>query len=109
MLARVRSSIFPPISGLVLLDGMGVPRYWSDLAPSTLGKKLIQRESFYHRADEVLGVGKLDDALAELDVEVICRALEAYFLTLRSRPVTPATEERSKSPVAQALSDLPAL
>jgi integrase len=103
MLAQVRSSVFPPISGPVLVDGMGVPRYWAavwasflpgDLAPSTLGKKLGHLESFYQHADEALGVGKLDDALAELDVEVICSALEAYFLTLRSRSLTAASEDR---------------
>jgi len=103
MLAKVRSSIFPPINGPVLVDGMGVPRYWAavwasflprDLAPSTLGKKLSQIESFYHHADEVLGAGKLDDALAELDVDVICSALEAYFLVLRSRSLTGAAEDR---------------
>jgi integrase len=66
----------------------------ADLAPSTLGKKLSQIEAFYQHADEALGIGRLDDALAELDVDAICSALEAYFLTLRSRPITPATEER---------------
>lgn len=103
MLAHVRSSVFPPISGPVLVDGMGVPRYWaavwasflqSDLAPSTLGKKLGQLESFYHHADETLGVGKLDDALAEVNVDIICSALEAYFLALRSHSLTAAAEDR---------------
>ncbi len=103
MLAKLRSSVFPPMSGPVLVDGLGVPRYWAavwmsflpaDLAPSTLGKKLSQIEAFYQHADEALGIGRLDDALAELDVDTICTALEAYFLTIRNRPVTPATEER---------------
>jgi integrase len=91
------------MSGPVLVDGLGVPRYWAavwasllpgDLAPSTVSRKLSQLEAFYHHADEALGIGRLDDALAGLDVDAICSALEAYFLTLRSRPVTPATEER---------------
>ena len=103
MLARVRSSVFPTMSGPVLVDAFGVPRYWAavwvsflpaDLAPSTIGKKLGQLEAFYHHADQTLGIGRLDDALAKVDVDIICSTLEAYFLTLRSRAVTPATEER---------------
>ena len=103
MLAKVRSSVLPAMSGPVLVDGLGVPRYWvsvwmlflpADLAPSTLGKKLSQIEALYHHADGVLGAGRLDDALANLDVDTISSALEAYFLTLRGGPVTPATEER---------------
>jgi hypothetical protein len=71
---------------------LGVPRHraavWAsfllqaELAPSTVGKKLSRLEAFYHHADEALGTGRLDDALAKVDVDTICSALEAYFLML---------------------------
>ncbi len=103
MLARVRNSVLPVFDGPVLVDGSGIPRYWAavwasflpgDLALSTLDRKLSQVETFYQFTEQTMGVGRLDDALAEMDVDAICSALEGYFLTLRSRPVTPATEER---------------
>jgi integrase len=103
MLAKFRHSDFPTMSGSVLVDTFGVPRYWAsvwasflpaDLAPSTIVRKLSQLEAFYQHADESQGLGALDDALADVDVDTICSALEGYFLALRGRPVTPATEER---------------
>lgn len=103
MLVNLRSLAPPSLCGPTLVDDLGLPRFWAAVwasflpaarAPSTTGKKLSQIEAFYQHADETLGIGKLDDALAGLDVDAICSALEAYFLTLRSRPITPATEER---------------
>jgi integrase len=103
MLAKIRSFDFPTMSGPVLVDRLGVPRYWAvvwgsflqaDLAPSTVGKRLSHLEAFYQHTDEALGCGRLDDALGQLDVDTLCSALEAYFLALRNGPITPATEER---------------
>lgn len=103
MLAKVRHANVPTISGPVLVDPLGVPRYWAavwssflpaDLAPSTVAKKLSHLEAFYRHAEESQGLEVLDDALAKIDVDAICSVLESYFLTLRTRPVTPATEER---------------
>jgi integrase len=91
------------LCGPMLVDTVGVPRYWAtvwasflpgDLAPSTLNRKLRQVEFFYQQTDQALGVGGLDRALAGLNVDALCGALEAHFLTLRSSPITPATEER---------------
>jgi hypothetical protein len=88
----------------MLVNALGVPRYWATvwalflpaaLAPSALGKKLTHLDSFYRQSDHSLGLGGLDDALADLNVEALCSALEAYFLSLRSQSaVTPAAEER---------------
>jgi integrase len=103
MLTKIRSSVFPDLGGPVLVDTVGVPRYWAtvwasflpgDLAPSTLNRKLRQVEFFYQQTDQTLGVGALDRALAGLNVDALCDALEAHFLALRSRSITPATEER---------------
>ncbi len=104
MLTKVRATAFPAFGGSMLVDPLGVPRYWAtvwasflpaDLAPSTLGKKLTHLDSFYRQSDHLLGLGGLDGALADLNVEALCSALEAYYLSLRNRAnVTPATEER---------------
>lgn len=106
MLAKIRHSELPTMSGPVLVDRFGVPRYWSavwasflpaDLAPSTISQKLSRVEAFYQYVDESQGLGALDDALGAFDVDAICSALEGYFLTLRNRAVTPASEERWQS------------
>jgi integrase len=91
------------LRGPVLIDGAGLPRYWAavwasflpaDLAPATVRKKLGHLENFYQHADQFLGLGGLDDALALLNVDALSSALEGYFLTLRNRPsITPACEE----------------
>jgi integrase len=104
MLTKVRATAYPGFGGPMLVDTLGVPRYWAtvwmsflppDLAPSTLGKKLTHLDSFYQHSDHSLGLGGLDDALADLNVEALRSALEAYFLSLRNQfAVTPATEER---------------
>jgi integrase len=67
----------------------------ADLAPSTLAKKLGHIESFYQHAEELLGPGGLDDALASFNSDTLSSALKGYFFSIRNRPkVTPASEER---------------
>ena len=52
------------------------------LAESTLKKRLLVIDRFYSFADELLGDGGLDDALAALDFVAIQSAVEAFFLDL---------------------------
>jgi hypothetical protein len=67
----------------------------ADLAPATVSKKLSQLEGFYQHSDTQLGPRRLDDALADFDVEVLSSALDGYFLTLRNLPsFTPTSEDR---------------
>lgn len=77
----------------VLVDDLGLPRFWAavwviynggNLAPATLNKKLRYLESLYVHT-EGLG-GDLDDALAALDFEVLSTVLESFFATLRNVP-----------------------
>jgi hypothetical protein len=87
-----------------LFDETGLPRYWAtawaaplpgDLAPATLSKHLSYVESFYTHSDQMLGIGRLDDALASVDVETLGQAIEGYFQFLRNRvSVTPVSEAR---------------
>jgi hypothetical protein len=68
------------LRGLALIEPNGLLRFWSevwvsflpgDRAQTTLKKKLRAVEHFYGFADNLLGVGGLDIALATFDVEVI--------------------------------------
>jgi integrase len=79
--------------GTVLVDDCKLPRYWaavwvmfhgSDLAPSTLKRKLGHIEALY-ALTESMG-GNLDDALGELELDSLGSFLEAFFVTLRNVP-----------------------
>lgn len=104
MLVNLRSLAPPSLCGPILVDNVGLPRFWSavwasflpaDLAPATIANKLGHLESFYQHADGLLGPGGLDNALADFDVEALCNAIEGYFLTIRnSLSITSASEDR---------------
>src|SRR6478672_2440114 len=104
MLANFRLCAPPEFRSPTLLDDLGLPRYWAyvwasflpaDLAPSIIAKKLNHLETFYQHADELLAPRRLDDAMADVDVEALSNALDGFFLTLRNRPsITPVCEER---------------
>lgn len=109
MLVNLRNLAPPSLCGPALVDDVGLPRYWAavwalflpaDLASSTVRKKLSHLDSFYRHSDALLGVGGLDNALADLDVEALSDALEGYFFSIRnSSSITPASEERWQAAV----------
>jgi hypothetical protein len=68
----------------------------ADIAPSTLAKKLCRIERLYTFADETLGAGRLDDALATFDFAKIAQVAEACYMALRNRPNAFAREAASK-------------
>lgn len=79
----------------ILVDGLGLPRYWatvwSSLSLGTLSYntrllKLRHVEDVYLFADELHGVSSLDDALGSLDVDRIAGILESFFISLRNKP-----------------------
>lgn len=79
--------------GPALVDELRLPRYWAAvwtifhggaLQESTLNRKLGHIEALYVHT-ESLG-GSLDDAIAELDMERLASALEAFFSKLRNMP-----------------------
>lgn len=104
MLVNLQNLAPLSLSGSALVDDAGIPRYWAtvwalflpaDLASSTVRKKLSHLDSFYRHSDASLGIGGLDNALADLDVEALSDALEGYFFSIRnSSSITPASEER---------------
>jgi integrase len=104
MLINLQRLAPPSLCGPTLVDDLGLPRFWAtvwasflptDLAFSTVCKKLSHLDSFYRHSDALLGTGGLDNALADLDVEALSNALEGYFFSIRnSSSITPASEER---------------
>jgi integrase len=104
MIVRLRTLSPAILNTPVIVDDLGLPRYWAtvwasflpaDLAPGTLAKKLNHLDSFYQHADSLLGAGALDDALADFDVDVLGGILEGYFFSVRnSAPISAASEER---------------
>lgn len=77
----------------VLVDRIGLPRYWAavwsifhggGLAPSTLQVKIKHIEALYQHADTLCG--QFDDALSALNLDVISTVLESFFVTLRNVP-----------------------
>lgn len=89
---------------IVATDPNGLPRYWAavwgllflgHLAETTAQKKLRDLDDFYGAADASQYNGYLDDVLAKFDVDALGTALEAYFISLKNRPiVTGALEKR---------------
>ena len=78
---------------LILVDDNFFPRYWasvwqclhgSTLATSTCRKKLQVIDSFCQHTDK--SGFNIDDMLTNLDLERICSALEAFFVSLRNVP-----------------------
>ena len=82
-----------PSRAHVLVDDLGLPRYWAavwsvlhggGLAASTLHKKLTHIEALYAHAEGI--GGQLDDFLSALDLDEISTVLESFFVTLRNVP-----------------------
>lgn len=78
----------------VAVSKAGIPRYWasvyalrnwSDLAPSSIRKKLRAIESLYSFADNLLGRDTLDRMIADMATDVLDRLLEAYFNAERNK------------------------
>ena len=91
------------VSGPLLVDNIGLPRYWStvwatlftaDLSHSTQTHKLRHIEALYSFADELYGSGSLDDLLGNLDINGLGYLLEAFFVSLRNQPTTNNNEQK---------------
>ena len=103
MLVTHNNPVIPDsLRGVTLIEPSGLPRFWPEVwasflrgnrAQSTLKKQFTAVERFYRFADNLLGVGGLDVALATFDVEVIGQALEAYFLAQQRNPGANCSEE----------------
>lgn len=105
MVFHVRLPEIPQrLHGALLVDGCGLPRYWAvvwaqfvlaDLAELTRLSKLHAIERLYAYAEELFGIGALDDALFSLDEARLGTILEGWFVSIRNQPrVTSSDQER---------------
>ena len=86
MITQLAGPLIPPsLSGPILLDRYGLPRYWTSvwstasgghLANSTQLKKLRSVGSLYQHADDFHGHGALDDALGTLNDNALAEILD---------------------------------
>ncbi|MBB5371312.1 MULTISPECIES: site-specific integrase [unclassified Janthinobacterium] len=103
MLIQLADAHIPSsLSGPVLVDRHGLPRYWTvvwsaavagALADSTHIKKLRYIENLYQHADELCGHGSLDDALGTLNDCRLADMLESWFISIRNQAVTTEADE----------------
>ncbi|GCF86317.1 hypothetical protein GSbR_29170 [Geobacter sp. SVR] len=91
------------LSGPLLVDELGLPRYWStvwttlflsNLEHSTQTQKLRFIELLYSFADEMNGPGSLDDMLGNLDIVGLGQVLEAFFVSIRNRSLDFNSEQK---------------
>lgn len=91
------------LRGPVLLDEVGLPRYWaavwstmssSRLAASTHAKKLRYLENLYQHAAGIGGPYALDDALGALDDQALAEILESWFVSIRNQSVVTGADEK---------------
>jgi len=95
MLKQLSDSSLPyTLRGPLLVDHLGVPRYWAavwstmsaaHLAESTHAKKLRYIESLYLHAANLYGESSLDTALGTLNDEALAQILESWFVAIRNR------------------------
>lgn len=95
MLLRLFGHTVPhALAGPILVDGVGVPRYWptvwaaldgAALAESTLRRHLAAIDQLYIAVEERLHRDCLDEILSRADFESLGPILEAHFLELRNR------------------------
>lgn len=98
-----------PHFGYVLVDQLGLPRFWAaawtllvggSLAPSTLKQRQLNIEAFYRHTEDGHAIGLLDDALESQNLETLEQLLEAYFVALRNIPeVNSGAEQRWRDAV----------
>jgi len=106
MLEHVKGNPNSALSGPVLVDDDGVPRFWGIVwmiyepirAASTLEKKLQNIEALYKHSQEIGHPSLLDSAIADLNVEQLTSLLQAYYVHVsNSAPITPASQYKWSS------------
>ncbi|MGX8882985.1 tyrosine-type recombinase/integrase [Methylovorus sp. SPW-M1] len=103
MLKRLDHPDIPlQVHGPILVDPMGLPRYWAtiwsvfspvDLANTTREKHMRYIEALYSFADSLKGCGLLDAAIAEVDLSFIGEILEAYFISIQNQPLVNGSDQ----------------
>lgn len=96
------TSIPPALRGPMLVDSMGLPRFWvsiwsfyqlADLANSSKEKQLRYVENLYEFADNLKGYGTLDNIIAEVDLETLGEILESYFVSIQNQTIVNSSSQ----------------
>jgi integrase len=86
-------SIPKSTKGWLLVDDMGLPRFWAtvwadvlkaNMGPTTRGHHLYAVERFYQATDRQFGSGALDRMLSELEMPSLESALSSFLANLRN-------------------------
>jgi len=108
MLEHVKGNPKSALTGPVLVDDDGVPRFWPLVwttyqtikSASTLEKNLRYIDSLYKHCQEIADPSLLDSAIAGLDVEQLTSLLQAYYVHVsNSAPITPASQYKWSSAI----------
>jgi hypothetical protein len=108
MLEHVKGNPNSALTGPLLVDDDGVPRFWplvwaiyqSIGAASSLEKKLRYIEALYSHSQEIAGPSfpDLDSAIARMDVEQLTSLLQAYYVHVaNSNPISCASQYKWSS------------
>lgn len=103
MIIQLADALIPSnLSGPVLVDQNGLPRYWAcvwstalagPLADSTHLKKLRYIDNLYRHSDGLYGYGALDEALGSLNDRTLANVLESWFISIRNQAETSESDE----------------
>jgi integrase len=95
MLIYINNAALPPnLHEPCLVDKNHIPRFWAivwssfhlnDAALNTKIKKLSYIENLYIFADNLLGPGALDKAVASANIESLSQILEGFFMSIRNK------------------------
>lgn len=108
MLEHIKGNSNSALSGPVLVDDDGVPRFWPLVwsiyqtikSASTLEKNLRYIDSLYKHCQEIADPSLLESAMAGLDVEQLTSLLQAYYVHVSSSdPITPASQYKWSSAI----------
>jgi integrase len=116
MFKNYRGRLIPhTLSGPVLIDSLGLPRFWitvwslfnsSDLANSSKVKQFRYLEAFYEFSDQLKGSGSLDDAIASINIELLGEILEAYFIAIQNQSSVNKSSEHKWQAAFQFVRDI---
>lgn len=86
-------SISPSCTGYVLVDDLGLPRYWAtiwadvlhaSISTNTRKNRLYSIDRLYRHTDHLWGAGSLDRALSNADLPFLEVALSSFVTALRN-------------------------
>lgn len=91
---KIQHPLIPPsCAGYVLIDDLGLPRYWAtiwadvlhaSMSRNTRKNRLYSIDRLYRHVDHLWGAGSLDEALSSADLPFLEVALSSFVAALRN-------------------------